>query len=723
MASVTNPNTWGTFKLACDAYNSGLFSGIGFVITKEDPFCFIDLDNPFELDQNGNKKYENPNEILETQIKIHSLFDSFSELSPSGKGLHIITKGSVPSGRRRNAVEIYSSARYMTVTGNIYNNTEIRESQELLNQLWEFLGGNNKSTIEYSGDYEETHSDNEIIEKAWLASNGEKFKDLFEGNWKDYYPSQSEADFALINIVSFYTQNSNQIKRIFRSSGLAKRPKAFRDDYINYMINKSFDRMIPLVNMESLKENMIEIINKKHEIEDKQVEEFKMPTKITLWPKGLIGEIAEFVHAQSPYPCEEISLCAALALVSGICGKSYNVLGSGVNNYIVLIAKTGCGKEAMAKGIDQIINCVRKTVPTAVDFIGPAEFASPQALSKYLVNSSPCFVSILTEFALFMSQMAGDKANSNMVGLRRLLLNLYNKSGHGQIVQGIVYSDKEKNTKSLNAPAFTFLGECTPEKYYKILNEDMVLEGLLPRFTTIEFKGYTEYFNENHYLQKPSEDLIQKVATICTSSSMLISNNQVTKVQMNEKAHKILFDYNTKCRSKSSFNDSNGVERELLTRAHMKATKLAAIVAIGINPFHPTITDYEANWAINIIEMDNKNILKHFDTGEVGTETNESKQLNEFRKLIYSFIKSPFKANKFGINRDMYERGIVSYRYISAKLAPNSEFRNDRFGASNALKKAISTLIDCGELQEIPPNQSEKHFGIRQKCYAIKQGV
>ena len=141
---------------------------------------------------------------------------------------------------------------------------------------------------------------------------------------------------------------------------------------------------------------MIEIINKKHEIENKQIEEFEMPTKITLWPKGLIGEIAEFVHAQSPYPCEEISLCAALALVSGICGKSYNVLGSGVNNYIVLIAKTGCGKEAMAKGIDQIINCVRKTVPTAVDFIGPAEFASPQALSKYLVNSSPSFVSILT---------------------------------------------------------------------------------------------------------------------------------------------------------------------------------------------------------------------------------------------------------------------------------------------------------------------------------------
>ena len=71
----------------------------------------------------------------------------------------------------------------------------------------------------------------------------------------------------------------------------------------------------------------------------------------------------------------------------------------------------------------------------------------------------------------------------------------------------------------------------------------------------------------------------------------------------------------------------------------------------------------------------------------------------------------------------MYERGIVSYRYISAKLAPNSEFRNDRFGASNALKKAISTLIDCGELQEISPTQCEKNFGIRQKCYAIKQGV
>jgi len=70
-------------------------------------YSFIDLDE--SLDQ----------ATLNRQIKIHSEFDSYSEVSPGGKGLHIIVKGSVPSGRRRSSIEIYSSQRYATMTGQV----------------------------------------------------------------------------------------------------------------------------------------------------------------------------------------------------------------------------------------------------------------------------------------------------------------------------------------------------------------------------------------------------------------------------------------------------------------------------------------------------------------------------------------------------------------------------------------------------------------------------
>src|SRR5690606_32066704 len=88
-ASVTNPATWCDFQSATLAYSTGMFSGIGFVFTDDDPFCFVDLDQT-----------DDPI-IMDRQQKIYSQLNSYSELSPSGRGLHIICKASIPMGRRR----------------------------------------------------------------------------------------------------------------------------------------------------------------------------------------------------------------------------------------------------------------------------------------------------------------------------------------------------------------------------------------------------------------------------------------------------------------------------------------------------------------------------------------------------------------------------------------------------------------------------------------------
>ena len=108
-ANVNDPTTWGSFDDAVKVVssNSDEYAGIGFVLTDNDPFAFIDLD----LAQG-----EQPTAI---QLKIYNEFDSYTEYSPSGNGVHIIVKGKLPTGRRRGKVEIYSSQRFMTMTGNV----------------------------------------------------------------------------------------------------------------------------------------------------------------------------------------------------------------------------------------------------------------------------------------------------------------------------------------------------------------------------------------------------------------------------------------------------------------------------------------------------------------------------------------------------------------------------------------------------------------------------
>jgi primase-polymerase (primpol)-like protein len=109
-ASVKDPSTWSSFEDALSRYEAGGFSGIGFVFTQNDPYCGIDVDS-----------CRNPETgIIEpwAQREIEN-FQSYTEISPSGTGVHIITKGELPEGgRKKGNIEIYDKGRFFTFTGN-----------------------------------------------------------------------------------------------------------------------------------------------------------------------------------------------------------------------------------------------------------------------------------------------------------------------------------------------------------------------------------------------------------------------------------------------------------------------------------------------------------------------------------------------------------------------------------------------------------------------------
>jgi hypothetical protein len=229
-ASVTDPRTWGNYDEACSGVAAGIGVSIGFVLTENDPFTFIDLDV---------KEGEQP---TAEQQAIYSEFDSYAELSPSGRGLHIIVRGKVPASIRQKGFEVYSSKRYMTVTGNAIRPGPVTDQSAKLQALWADMGGNASQIAQDVPSGPQMVSDDVILDRASKAANGAKFAALYASNWQSEYPSQSEADQALINIIQFYTKNREQIARIFRMSALGQRDKAKRTDYMNRMLAKCFDQ-------------------------------------------------------------------------------------------------------------------------------------------------------------------------------------------------------------------------------------------------------------------------------------------------------------------------------------------------------------------------------------------------------------------------------------------------------------------------------------------------
>lgn len=122
MAKAGEPNTWATFEESINALNKGNYDGVGFQFNNNG-IVGIDLDKV--IDEKGVLSPE-ATEIVE-------MMDSYTEVSPSGKGLHIIVNGDIPAdGRRKGFLEVYKAKRYFTVTGNVYGEIKpIREARTM----------------------------------------------------------------------------------------------------------------------------------------------------------------------------------------------------------------------------------------------------------------------------------------------------------------------------------------------------------------------------------------------------------------------------------------------------------------------------------------------------------------------------------------------------------------------------------------------------------------
>lgn len=111
-AATTRPAEWCSFSVALDAYRTGGFDGVGYVFAEDDPYVGIDLDHCVEPDDTGAPI------IAPWAKKIVDALNTYTELSPSGMGIHMIVRGCLPPGRRkRDGIEIYSAGRYFTITG------------------------------------------------------------------------------------------------------------------------------------------------------------------------------------------------------------------------------------------------------------------------------------------------------------------------------------------------------------------------------------------------------------------------------------------------------------------------------------------------------------------------------------------------------------------------------------------------------------------------------
>jgi putative DNA primase/helicase len=109
-ARINDPGSWSSFGAAVTVFEHARWArGVLFALTAADPFVFIDLDGCREP-QTGA--------VEEWARDILAAVPGYKEVSVSGRGVHIITRGELPPvGRRREGVEMYCDKRFAALTG------------------------------------------------------------------------------------------------------------------------------------------------------------------------------------------------------------------------------------------------------------------------------------------------------------------------------------------------------------------------------------------------------------------------------------------------------------------------------------------------------------------------------------------------------------------------------------------------------------------------------
>ena len=94
-ASTTDAGTWHNFWVALTQLDARLCDGIGYVFAPRRGVLGIDLDH-CRSPQTG--------EIAQWALEIVQRFNTYTEISPSGEGLHLFVRGDLEVGRHQGAM-------------------------------------------------------------------------------------------------------------------------------------------------------------------------------------------------------------------------------------------------------------------------------------------------------------------------------------------------------------------------------------------------------------------------------------------------------------------------------------------------------------------------------------------------------------------------------------------------------------------------------------------
>lgn len=770
-AKSNDSTTWSSFADCAKICENPNYR-VGFMLSKQDSYCVIDLD----------VKADTPEQQIKYFEAVVARFNSYTERSTSGRGFHIWLKDAHNEpGVRCGHEELYTQERYIICTGDVYLDRPIRSVNDCIDDFNSYkaklsLGRKSasKSDESYKLNFENLskqidantevaswqhkkiqllENDIKLIEYIKTMPEGNLFVDLMNGSSTNYYQSASEADFALCKILCKYTQDDIQVLKIFKSSKLGAREKVSRRlDYPKRTVanarcqvkNEKTELQLNKLTAIKVKEKFMQESEKQtHEKSKFEKDFFNLDCKLEKLPYPPAGtkleKLCRWVYAASFCAVDEISIITGIAAFAGLFGHQYNVSGTGLNLYLMLIAKSGVGKNAINDCLDRLQKrveeysssggagggfCVEKgqsdSCMQIYTFVTQQYYASSAALmSLFAEDNRRSVVSVWSEFGQKLKQFSVARADSRMAEMKQLLTSIYDKSGKDAYIGGIKYSNKTNDKVVKDSFAFSIIGETTPGAYEDGINSSMAEDGFLSRFITIEYNGDTE---NNVYHTEDKPDVPLEILELFHAVFYSTADHGI-KVEMTEDAKWIYTEFlNHKDRMLSGVD--NEAIRQLWSRAPLKALKLAALLACGENLDEPIIDGVSLVWALEVLRYSIQKLFKRINETGLATAEKASVQLQEMKRVIGEFVKKglkgelPEKFSKFVDLTSIVPKITIPHSYLSSRLTMLKSFSNSA-NTIKSIESAEIDLINQGVIIEVSRKEALEDFFFTGRLFRI----
>jgi len=455
--------TWRAFnEIKCD--------NIAFVISPDDPYCGVDLDDCIV----DGAYTERASEVLEMFSGV-----AYAEVSPSGTGIKLITKAKKPdwaSCQKEKWLECYDHSRFWTITGQVideYYFGTIGDGQAAVDWLCDrwLRTSKGQNSIKFvhcvTASRQVTERAQSYVDAAEPAPVGGRNNAAFRlaGHLAAIVGDSGER-LSESDIVAYLTQWNGRLVDPLSDKEIASVAKSAlvngspRDDKLPEEIAK-----VELLNIDW--DALNSRVESQEELDDEEFCRTIVPVS------GLLRDVFDFYGQVAYRRSVVMGLACAVSLVQTILGRrvrSHTDLRT--NDYNLILATTGSGKEACESTITKILDAA----DPGCRYMIPPDIQSGNGLMR-AVATSPCAIWVCDEFGKILQAVLDKKGNQHTKNIGTHLLKLYGKSAG--TYGGAAHSDGIRNR--VVQPHLCVLGLSTSSTIFEAVATEQVSDGLVGR--------------------------------------------------------------------------------------------------------------------------------------------------------------------------------------------------------------------------------------------------